>query len=310
MNYENIQGVIPILPTPFTEQGEVDEVSFRHVIDAAIADGVQGLAMFGLASEFLKLSDAEKVRLTKILIEHTAKRVPVIISITHYSLDIARCEAAEAMRLGADALMVIPPFLMAPQAAAVLNHIATLAADTRAPIIVQYAPIQTGASLTAESFAALHAKYSNISHIKVDLVPSGPMLHQLQSLTNGGLKSIVGYMGLHLPEDVKSGAVGVMPTVSVSRIFVQLFQLLQTEPEEGRRLHVRLLPLLNFMMQSVEMLVAIEKTILKRAGLLTSAYCRSPRWTLDASHLEELERLCSPSKGFVPCRIVNKKGVV
>jgi 2-keto-3-deoxy-L-arabinonate dehydratase len=94
MKYKNIHGVIPILPTPFTEQGEVDEVSFRNVIDAAIADGVDGLAMFGLASEFLKLSDAEKVRLAQILLEHTAKRVPVIISITHHSLDIARYEAA------------------------------------------------------------------------------------------------------------------------------------------------------------------------------------------------------------------------
>jgi dihydrodipicolinate synthase/N-acetylneuraminate lyase len=310
MKYKNIHGVIPILPTPFTEQGEVDEVSFRNVIDAAIADGVDGLAMFGLASEFLKLSDAEKVRLAQILLEHTAKRVPVIISITHHSLDIARYEAAEAMRLGADALMVMPPFFMAPPASAVQNHIATLAADTEAPIIVQYAPIQTGSSLTAESFAELHEKYSNISYIKVDLTPAGPMIHQLESLTNGGLKSLVGYMGLHLPQDVKSGAVGVMPTVSVSRIFVQLFQLLQTRPEEGRKLHVRLLPLLSFMMQSVEMLVAVEKTILKRAGLLTSAYCRSPRWTLDVSNLAELDRLCSTSKGLVPFPIANEKGVV
>lgn len=310
MEFQNIQGVLPILPTPFTEQGVVDEVSFRNVIDAAIADGVQGLAMFGLASEYHKLSDAEKVRLTQVLIEHTAKRVPVIISITHHSLEIARYEAAEAMRLGADALMVMPPFFMAPHAAAVQNHIATLAAETRAPIIVQYAPIQTGASLTAESFAALHAQHSNVSHVKVDLIPSGPMIHQLQSLTKGRMKSIVGYMGLYLPQDVKSGAVGVMPTVSVSRIFVQLFQLLQTQPEEGRQLHARILPLLSFMMQSVEMLVAIEKVILKHRGLLTSTYCRSPRWTLDASHLDELGRLCLTLKGLLPFSMTDQKGAV
>jgi len=66
-----LTGVIPILPTPFSKEGEIDEVSFRKVIDATIADGVHGIAMFGLASEYAKLADAEKLLLTQILVEQT-----------------------------------------------------------------------------------------------------------------------------------------------------------------------------------------------------------------------------------------------
>jgi 4-hydroxy-tetrahydrodipicolinate synthase len=302
----NLAGVIPVLPTPFTAEGEVDEVGFRNVIDAAIADGVGGLAMFGMASEYVKLSDAEKACLTQILVGQTAKRVPVVVSITHHSLEVARKEAAAAMRAGADALMIMPPFFMAPSPDAVQNHIATIVAETAAPVIVQYAPIQTGTSLTAETCVALHQKHPNFAYVKVDLIPSGPMISRLQALSNKSLKSMVGYMGLYLPHDVARGAVAVMPTVSVSRTFVELFRLLRADYDEGHKLHERLLPLLNFMMQSVEMLVAVEKILLQRRGLLVSAYCRSPRWTLDALHIAELDYLCSSMDDLLPSRLSTK----
>jgi 4-hydroxy-tetrahydrodipicolinate synthase len=73
-------GVIPILPTPFTSKGEVDNDGFASVIDAAITAGVDGVAMFGLASEYYKLSDAERSHLTKLLIRRVANRCSVIIS--------------------------------------------------------------------------------------------------------------------------------------------------------------------------------------------------------------------------------------
>lgn len=294
-----LTGVIPILPTPFLEDGEIDEVGFRKVIDAAIMDGAHGLAMFGLASEYPKLADAEKVRLTRILVEQTGKRVPVIVSITHHSLEVARKEAAEAMRIGADALMIMPPFFMAPNSESVQNHIAVIAADTAAPVIVQYAPIQTGANLTAEIFSALHQRYSNLAYVKVDSVPAGPMISRLHSGTELSVKAMVGYMGLHLPEDVERGAVAVMPTVSMTRAFVALFALLESDPDQGRKLHEQLLPMLSFMMQSVEMLIAVEKLVLQRRGLLASSYCRSPKWTLDALHIAELDRLCHALREFL-----------
>ena len=297
---DEFTGVIPILPTPFSESGEIDELAFRNVIDAAIQDGVDGLAMFGLASEYAKLADAEKLRLTRILVQHTAKRVPVIVSITHHSLEVARKEAAEAIRIGADALMIMPPFLMTPSLEAVRGHVSAIAAETDAPVIVQYAPIQTGSNLTAEILYALHQKHPNFAYVKVDLVPSGPMISRLRSLSRESLKTMVGYMGLHLPQDVERGAVAVMPTVSLARAFVELFRLLKNDPDRGRKLHERLLPMLTFMMQSVEMLIAVEKLLLQRRGLLTSAYCRSPAFTLDAMHAAEIDRLCFDLKDFMP----------
>ena len=110
----------------------------------------------------------------------------------------------------------------------------------------------------------------------------------------------------NLPQDVARGAVAVMPTVSVGYSFVELFRLLRTDPGAGHNLHERLLPLLNFMMQSVEMLVAIEKLLLKRRGLLASVYCRSPRCTLDALDIAELDHLYLSLSDLLPSSLSTK----
>jgi len=268
----------------------VEESDFARAIEASLADGVDGVAMFGVASEAYKLTDDEKKRLSTLLIERVAGRVPVIICVTHHSTEIAVREAAWAENAGADAIMVMPPYLMSPGESAVRDHILAVAGGVGLPVVVQYAPLQTGTSLSPEGIAAIHRAQSNVTHVKVDLVPSGPTITRLQSCTESSLRVLVGYMGLHLPEDMRRGASGVMPTVSLSGVFVRLYKLLQAGDDEGRTLHHKILPLLSFMMQSIEMLIAVEKELLVRRGIIQSATCRNPAWTIDAFQRAELEQ--------------------
>jgi dihydrodipicolinate synthase/N-acetylneuraminate lyase len=285
-----IAGVIPILPTPFTPTGAVDDKGFARVIDAAISDGVDGICMFGLASEYYKLSDAERAYLVQLLVRHANKRCPVIVSIVPHATHLAVAEAVRAVEAGVDALLVLPPFFLAPSLDAIAQHIEAIASAVPVPVIVQYAPMQTGRTIDAQVFAQMHRRQENISHVKVDLVPSGPMVSALQSQ---GLQSLVGYMGLHLREDFSRGVGGVMPTVSVCPFFVKLWRLLSEDPKEARLFHQQILPLLNFMMQSIELLLASEKELLIRRGILSSSYRREPTISLDSSQLAELDMLAS-----------------
>lgn len=182
-------------------------------------------------------------------------------------------------------------YLMSPGESAVRDHIMAVAGSVNLPVVVQYAPLQTGTRLSPENLGAIHREQSNVTHVKVDLVPSGPTITKLQNCTQNSLRSLVGYMGLHLPDDMRRGVSGVMPTVSLGRVFARLYELLCAgRDDEGRKLHHRILPLLNFMMQSIEMMIAVEKELLVRRGLLHSARCRQPAWTLDAFHRAELEQ--------------------
>ncbi|MGH9616778.1 MAG: dihydrodipicolinate synthase family protein [Acidobacteriaceae bacterium] len=279
-------GVIPVLSTPFTPDGAVDRESFRALIEAAIAGGANGLAMFGLASEYYKLSEDERSGLVQVLVQQTAKRCPVVISITAHSTVLAKKEAAQAAEYGADVLMIMPPFFLGPSMHAVVQHIREVAAVVRLPMILQYAPLQTGRFIEAAVFAELSRSVPNLTHVKVDLVPSGPMVSDLCSR---GVGCLVGYMGLHLPEDFFRGAAGVMPTVAVTPALSEIWRLLSNDREKARSLHQELLPLLNFMMQSVEFLISCEKEILFRLGVLRSSYCREPTIHLDHAQKAELD---------------------
>jgi dihydrodipicolinate synthase/N-acetylneuraminate lyase len=287
---KELGGVVPILATPFSEQGEVDGESFRRLVEASVQDGVHGLAMFGLGSEYYKLSDAERLSLTELLISQANGRVPIVISITHHARDIAVRQACEAAAMGADALMIMPPFFLGPTGDSIVHHIEGIARAITLPIIVQYAPLQTGKIISPETFVELHRKHPNVTYVKVDTVPSGMTITALQQASGGSLKSIVGYMGLHLPEDFARGVAGCAPSASLGRAFVHLWGLLCQGGDEGRILHQRLLPILNFMMQSVEMLITCEKHLLVRRGIFSSACSREPAFHLDSFQLAELER--------------------
>ena len=284
------RGVIPILPTPFTPAGEIDEESFLHVAEAAISSGVHGVAMFGLASEYYKLSDAERFHLVEFLVRQAAKRCPVIVSIVSHATRLAKLEAMRAVEAGADALMILPPFFLDPKTDAMLQHVREIASAVSVPVIVQYAPLQTGRAIDAHIFANLCKEAPNVTHIKVDAVPSGPIISALHSL---GVGSLVGYMGLHLPEDFARGVAGIMPTVSVCHAFVKIWSYLIQGDDRARALHWRILPLLNFMMQSIEGLIACEKELLLLAGIIRSNHRREPTTHLDSVQKNQLRMLAS-----------------
>jgi 4-hydroxy-tetrahydrodipicolinate synthase len=277
-----IGGIIPVLPTPFTPQGEVDELSYSRVIDAAIEAGADALAMFGLASEYYKICDEERSRLTHVLIQHTARRVPVVISITAHATELAIRQAKAAALEGADALMLLPPYFLQPSVEAILEHIDAILDATPLPVILQYAPAQTAMPLDV-------LMKTPTSIIKVDAAPSSPVVKELAGRM--GMRVLTGYMGLDLPDAHAAGCAGCMPTVSLVHAFANLWSLLTTDPERGRALHQRLLPLLQYVMQSVEFLISCEKHLLRAKALIRFSNTRRPAYRLTAEDLCELNRL-------------------
>ena len=295
-----LSGIIPILATPFTDCGDVDKESFIRLIESSIGDGVSGLAMFGLASEYYKLCDAERTQLTELLIGQAAGRVPVVISVTHHSREMAVKQAWEAAEMGANALMIMPPFFLAPGIQAIRRHIEAVCEAVTIPVIIQYAPLQTGMIIDVETFLAIHRERPNMTHVKVDLMPSGPLISALEEASAGSLKTMLGYMGVQLPDAVARGVAGCMPTASLNRAYVHLFDLLGKDADAGFAFRRRMLPMLNFMMQSVEMLTACDKMLLLRRRIISTAYCRAPSRALDSLQAAELERHAKDLAEWLP----------
>src|SRR5688500_13355191 len=106
-----MRGVYPILLTPFDEASRIDEESLRRLVEFDVQAGVHGLCV-ALGSEVFKLSEAERVQATRIVVDQVRGRVPVVINTGAAGTDLAVLYSTTAEEHGADALMVMPPSFM------------------------------------------------------------------------------------------------------------------------------------------------------------------------------------------------------
>jgi len=103
-----IQGIIPVMLTPFTDDGAVDHPGLARLIEWYLAGGVDALFAVCQSSEMMFLSLEERVDLGRFVVERARGRVPVVVS-GHISDDIEKqVEELTAMSaVGADALILV-----------------------------------------------------------------------------------------------------------------------------------------------------------------------------------------------------------
>ena len=103
-------GIWPVAPTPFYEDGTLDLEGMKRVLDCLIDQGADGICVLANFSEQFLISDEERAILARLCVEHIAGRVPVIVTISHYATQIAVQRARFAKDLGADIVMMMPPY--------------------------------------------------------------------------------------------------------------------------------------------------------------------------------------------------------
>lgn len=289
---KEIAGIVPIVAAPFTPAGALDEDSLQNLVRHLLTTGASALTLFGLATEFYKLTESDRARMQSILLAETSRtpNVAGVISITDHSWEVAVPRAHAAEGQGADALMLLPPFFLGPSEEAVLEHLKRVVGAVKIPVIVQYAPVQTGVRLAPDVFLRLRDSLPNADFIKVETQPPGRYLTQLIERSQGRLKALVGYAGVQMPDVLARGAAGIQPGCSFTEVYVELWRRWLTASASFQALHEKLLPYISYWMQGVELIVKAEKVILQRRGLIASDYCRSPFYTLDAGELVQIEK--------------------
>lgn len=301
--HKPLDGIVPIVAAPFTATGRLDEDSLQQLVRHLVATGAVGLTLFGLATEFYKLTDAERTRMQSLLLAETSHtpHVAGIISITDHSWEnaVVRAQAAEAE--GADILMLLPPFFLGPSEAAILDHIRRVVGAVTIPVIVQYAPAQTGVRIAPELFLQLREELPNLDYVKVETQPPGRYLAELVGRSGGRLRALVGYAGVQMPDALRRGACGVQPGCSFTEIYVTLDRhYRQGNMHAMLELHSQLLPYISYWMQGVELIIRAEKRILQRRGLIASDYCRHPCYRLDTAEEEQIEQFLADFIALLP----------
>ena len=164
-----IKGICPIVAAPFTDNGEVDYESLDKLVKHLLNGGCHAVTLFGIAGEYYKLSDDEREKMAQVTIK-AAKEVggKTIISVTDHSTEVAVKRAKHFEELGADCLMLLPPFFLKPGAKYLYEHMSAIANAVKIPIMAQYAPEQTGVAIPPETFCKLEKECPNMIYYKIE----------------------------------------------------------------------------------------------------------------------------------------------
>lgn len=283
MSDSAFRGIYPIAPATFTNAGALDYDSYRRAVGALLEAGCAGVTLFGIAGEYYKLSYEEEAQLIPATVEACrARGKQCIISNTRHSTEVAVAWARKIEEAGADAMMVLPPFFLKPGAAALCEHMVEVARAVSIPVMIQYAPEQTGVAIDPAALARLREDAPNITMYKIECKPPGRYISRLLELTGGQIDVFIGNAGFQMIEGFDRGAVGVMPGPSMFDIYVQIFDHYHSgRRDDARALHDVLVSMLNHIRQNVEMIIRFEKMILHRRGLIASDYCRRPSFEVD-----------------------------
>jgi 2-keto-3-deoxy-L-arabinonate dehydratase len=269
-------GVFPVAPTTFTEDGALDLPSQKRCIDFMIDAGSQGICILANFSEQFVLSDDERERLARTIIEHVAGRVPVIVTTTHFSsrLTIERSQRAQA--LGAAMVMVMPPYhgaTIRASEAAIVEYFARLSDAISIPIMIQDAPV-SGTVLSAPLLARMAREIEQVSYFKIETAFAASKLRELIRLGGDAIEGPWdGEEGITLLPDLEAGATGAMTGGGYPdgmRKIVDAYAAGQRD--EAADAYQRWLPLINYENRQCGLLAA--KALMKEGGVIA---CDAPR---------------------------------
>jgi 4-hydroxy-tetrahydrodipicolinate synthase len=152
---DRLTGVMVALASPVTRHGEVDEAATARLVDHVLAGGVHGVLALGSTGETASLDEPSRRKLLAAVVTAGAERVPVFCGVAQPQLSMARAEIAAAARMGADAVLVAPPFYYPTDQAGVLAFYRQVAERSELPIFVYNIPQFTKVTVEPATLATL-----------------------------------------------------------------------------------------------------------------------------------------------------------
>ena len=286
-------GIFSPICTPFSSDGEhIDEATLKRLIDFQLDNGVHGIIPCGGTGEFFALSVEERKRVTTLTVAQVNKRVPVMAHTGACSTREVIELSNHAESVGADALMIVPPFYDVPTDDEIVAHYAAISKAVSLPIMVYNIPAHSKINLRPELLLQL-VEIDNVQMIKDstgDLVQFQKILEELGDrliVFNGA--DTLSYSGLSLgAKGCVWGAANPTP-----KQCVQLYELVVERQDllKSRELWTDLYPLNRFF--ETEGYAASVKAATRMAGL-DLGEPRAPFTPLSDTKRSELRGLLAP----------------
>jgi 4-hydroxy-tetrahydrodipicolinate synthase len=286
MNTLRINGIVPIIPTPFTVDEKIDWPSLRRSVDFACAAGACAMCLPAYASEFYKLSESERLRVVSEAVQHAAGRLPVVAQVNFVSLTQAVETAREAQRTGASAIAAAVPRIFPFGEPDLYRYFDRILSSIDIPMLIQDVnPL--GPTVTARFVSDLHRAHSHFRWIKLEEPMMSSKVTAILEATNGEVGVVEGWGGMYMLDLIPAGICGVMPGLAISDVLAKVFQLAAKGDFMGAyKIHEAVLPQIVMSLQHMELFHHAEKRLLVARGILPEAFVRQLTLKLDG-HTED-----------------------
>jgi 2-keto-3-deoxy-L-arabinonate dehydratase len=272
------QGVFPVAPTVFDENGRLDLEGQKRAVDFMIDAGSDGICILANFSEQFVLSDDEREIVMKTVLDHIAGRVPVIVTTTHFSSDICAERSRRAQDAGAAMVMIMPPYhgatIRVPEIG-IYDFFRKVSDAIDIPIMIQDAPV-AGTPLSAPFLARMAREIPNVAYFKIEVAGAAAKLRDLLSLGGDAIEGPWdGEEAITLMPDLDAGATGAMTGGGYPDGIRQIIDPYRAgNREEAAAAYERWLPLINYENRQCGLIAC--KVLMKEGGVIASEAVRQP----------------------------------
>jgi 2-keto-3-deoxy-L-arabinonate dehydratase len=273
-----IKGVMPVAPTIFTSDEELDLEGQRRVVDYLVDGKSDAVCILANYSEQFSLTDEEREQVLRATLDQSAGRIPVCVTTSHFSARIARERSLQAQELGAAMVMLMPPFFgatMKVDEQGVLEYFRHVADGLEIDIMIQDAPMSPTA-LPVQLLARLAREIPQVKYAKIETPQAADKLRALTAAAGDDLPGpFDGEEAITLIPDLEAGAQGTMSSCMIPDQLGQIVRDFHAgERDRAVRQWEDLLPFIHF--ENRQCGLRATKVLMKEGGIISSDKTRAP----------------------------------
>jgi len=202
---KSFRGCYTVAITPFTADGaRICTDALKRFLDWQLACNVPGIIILGTTGEFLTISDDERREYVGTTIEHIDGRMDVLVGTMNAYTPNAVRYSQEAEELGADGLMIVPPYYCTPTDDEVFGYYRAISEAVSLPIMLYNNPITSNVDISAKLVGRLTRAFENVRYIKEASMDVGRVFDIVEETE--GVMNV--FAGERVVESYLLGAVG------------------------------------------------------------------------------------------------------
>jgi len=243
-----LRGSYTAMVTPF-RGGRVDEARLRDMVEFQIRNGTSGLVPCGTTGESPTLSHEEHRRVIEIVIDQARARIPIIAGTGSNNTTEAIGLTEHALKVGADAALLITPYYNRPSQPGLIRHYTTIAGKCPIPIIIYNCPGRTAVNTSSDTIVELSA-VPNIIGVK-EASGNLDQICEIITRTPDTFTVLSGDDSMTLPMMAvgAKGVISVISNIAPKRMADMVRLALEGDYAAARAIHAELFPLMRALMK-------------------------------------------------------------